>query len=99
MTRITRRPPALHDDPHAAAYQVMLMLAAMGADPDDPTPINQLLNQLWDISDHLAHRYCHQLAADVTNHWPDRQAIATANTHTAERYARIYQHHTRNTRK
>lgn len=94
MRRANRRPPTLHPDPHAAAYQVMLILAAMGADPDDPTPINQLIDQLWADSDHLSHRYCH-----VADHWPNRDRIATANTHTAERFTRIYQHHTRNTRK
>lgn len=97
--RTTRRPPTLHADPNAAAYQVMLILAALGANPGDPTPITQLVNDLWAEADHLARRYCHQLAADVATHWPDRQAIATANTDTAERFTRIYQHHTRNTRK
>lgn len=89
--------PEPHPDPQAAAYQLMLMLAALGADPGNTTPIHALADTLWMFADPIAHRYVHQLYADVADNWPDRQAIAQANTRTAERFTRIYQHHHRDT--
>lgn len=86
-------PPHPHPDPEAAAYQLMLALASLGADPEDHTPIHQLADDLWRLADHIAHRYVHALYQDVTTHWPNREAIAQANTVTAERFTRIYQAH------